>query len=76
MNDKALIHGKHRLYVYSVKDPMVGWEDVEAHSRTAEKHGWVVRREKWEASGHCGHMYDDPQRYWNAVENVWQAGSD
>jgi len=75
INDKSLITGKERLYLYSVNDPMVGWKDVEAHSHKAEKHGWVVRREKWDTSGHCSHMYADPKRYWDAVQNVWAAGS-
>ena len=75
LNNGTLIHENIRLYAYSVQDPMVGWEDVEAHSREAEKNGCVVRKEKWDTSGHCGHMYNDPKRYWDAVQQVWEASS-
>ncbi len=50
---------------------MVDWRDVEAHSKEAEDLGYIVEREKFEGSGHAGHMLKNSERYWEAVRKVW-----
>lgn len=60
-----------RLYIYSEADDMVEWQFVEEHIEEAEKLGYVVDREKFLDSGHCGHLMIDPMRYWAAVQRLW-----
>jgi len=72
LNSKELFDGDaERLYVYSVVDELVAWKDVEDHGEDAERKGWVVRREKYESSGHAGHIMKDEKRYWGAVQKLW-----
>lgn len=53
---------------------MVGWRDVEAHTRSAVENGFVVQREKYGASGHCSHVrVDGGTRYWGVVHTLWQS---
>ena len=72
--DRYLMRGEtKRCYIYSEADSMVGWEDVEAHARSAADAGFVVRREKFEESGHCAHMrVGGGLRYWSIVDTLWQ----
>lgn len=63
-----------RCYIYSEADSMVGWRDVEAHTRSAVENGFVVQREKYGASGHCSHVrVDGGTRYWGVVHTLWQS---
>ncbi|KAF8621989.1 hypothetical protein AX15_007343 [Amanita polypyramis BW_CC] len=62
-----------RLYIYSNKDDMISWQDVESHAKDAEKWCKDVRKEKFEDSMHVAHMRQDPERYWKAVQDVWNA---
>ena len=73
LNEKALMHGEgKRCYVYSVKDSMVGWRDVEAHAQDAEMKGFAVQRERFEGSEHCAHVRGDGrERYWMIVREFW-----
>ncbi|KAB8074195.1 hypothetical protein BDV29DRAFT_201471 [Aspergillus leporis] len=72
INDSGLLvcEGElKRCYVYSEGDDLVQWGDVERHADEAEGKGWVVRREKFEGSGHVAHMRADPERYWGIVRS-------
>ncbi|KZV73787.1 hypothetical protein PENSPDRAFT_662824 [Peniophora sp. CONT] len=60
-----------RLYIYSVKDHIIRYEDVERHIKEAERIGLVVDAEKYEHSQHIGHMRCDEKRYWDAVDSSW-----
>ena len=72
LNDKNLIGIEApRVYIYSVKDDMVDWVDVEEHADEAEGRGYTVAREKFLDSSHAGHMVQDPLRYWGIVERLW-----
>lgn len=62
-----------RCYVYSKSDKLVRWEDVEEHTDEAEKHGYDVRREKFDASEHVSHMKMDKVKYWSAMEQLWNS---
>jgi hypothetical protein len=74
-NPNLFGRGNERLYIYSTEDRMVGWEDVESHSREAEERDWHVRREKWAKPSHVGHMAVDGERYWGAVKSLWKVAS-
>lgn len=72
MNDWELVdRSARRLYVYSTKDEIVGFETVEEHAREAEEAGVEVRRLREEETGHVVHMLKDGVRYWNAVGELW-----
>ena len=64
-----------RCYIYSEKDAMVDWHDVELHARDAVERGFTVRTEKFQGSGHVAHArIDGERRYWAIVRDLWQAG--
>jgi hypothetical protein len=72
LNSRSLMDvATPRLYIYSEADDMVEWEFVEEHIEEAEKFGYVVYREKYVESGHCGHLLIDDKRYWAAVQRLW-----
>lgn len=61
-----------RLYVYSTKDKMVGWRDVEKHVTMAKERGVkTVLVKKDEKAGHVNHLKVDAVGYWAAVKRVW-----
>lgn len=62
-----------RMYIYSEKDDMVEWTDVEDHIEDAKGKGYKVEAEKYKESGHAAHMVFDPTRYWLAVERLWES---
>ncbi|KAF2461648.1 hypothetical protein BDY21DRAFT_332800 [Lineolata rhizophorae] len=69
--DKSLFNPKApRCYLYSKADDMVGWEDVEEHVREAEERGFAVQTVCFEKSPHAGHIMEDPEKYWAAVQDV------
>lgn len=74
LNDRSVMQGEvKRCYIYSESDPMVGWDDVEAHAQEALNKGFVVRREKFQGSGHCAHVkVDGGARYWAIVNSLWK----
>ncbi|KAL3419594.1 hypothetical protein PVAG01_08092 [Phlyctema vagabunda] len=61
-----------RLYIYSKLDPIVDWHDVEEHIADAKAKGYVVAAERYEDSGHAGHLMKDEKRYWSAVRRTWE----
>ncbi|TAQ87589.1 hypothetical protein B7494_g4105 [Chlorociboria aeruginascens] len=71
--DDKLFGERERLYIYSVGDEMVEWNDVEEHAAEAEKRGFGVKVEKYPGSGHCQHLMYDPERYWDAVQKLWRS---
>ncbi|KAF8629974.1 hypothetical protein AX17_005539 [Amanita inopinata Kibby_2008] len=62
-----------RLYIYSMKDELIPWRDVESHAKDVEKWCLDVRREMFETSMHVAHMRQDPERYWGTVQGLWSA---
>ncbi|PFH51089.1 hypothetical protein AMATHDRAFT_59790 [Amanita thiersii Skay4041] len=65
--------GSPRLYVYSKKDDLIPWMDVEAHAQDAEACCQDVRMERYETSMHVAHIRQDPERYWRAIQELWNA---
>ncbi|KAF9223319.1 hypothetical protein BS17DRAFT_817638 [Gyrodon lividus] len=61
-----------RLYIFSKKDKLVPWQEVQQHAEAARKAGLNVRCEMFEESGHVAHMRLDPKRYWASVQDVWE----
>ncbi|KIJ62853.1 hypothetical protein HYDPIDRAFT_30000 [Hydnomerulius pinastri MD-312] len=61
-----------RLYIYSRKDELVPWQEVQQHAETAREKGLNVRCEVFEESAHVAHMRLDPKRYWASVQDVWE----
>ncbi|KAL9637713.1 MAG: hypothetical protein Q9164_002038 [Protoblastenia rupestris] len=73
LNDPALVPlDAPRVYLYSVEDRLVRWQDVEMHAAVAERKGWEVRREIFERTGHCRHGKGEPGegRYWGLVRMI------
>jgi hypothetical protein len=76
LNSKSLMGiDTPRLYIYSTADEMVDWHFVEEHMAEAQSVGYVVDSEKYLASGHCGHMMKDSERYWGATERLWNTAT-
>lgn len=61
-----------RLYIFSKKDKLVPWKDIQQHVLAAKASGLNVRCEIFEESRHVAHMLYDPERYWASIQNVWQ----
>lgn len=62
-----------RLYLYSKKDELVHWEDVEEHVAVAVDQGYRCITERFEESPHVGHMRMYPERYWDAIARAWDS---
>ncbi len=72
LNEHApTVMGARRCYIYSGKDQVVGWEDVEDHAEEAEKNGWSVELLKFEESTHVGNFKQNPEKYREAIERTW-----
>jgi hypothetical protein len=65
-----------RLYVYSKKDELVPWEEVEEHVSQAKALGINVKAEVFAQSPHVGHARMDPAKYWSAVGEAWATACD
>ncbi|CAG7849780.1 SubName: Full=Uncharacterized protein {ECO:0000313/EMBL:CCA74862.1} [Serendipita indica DSM 11827] len=59
------------LYVYSKTDRSVPYKQVQAHTEKAETMGQDVTRLVFDDSPHVAHMRSDPERYWTAVQALW-----
>ncbi|KAJ5711528.1 hypothetical protein N7488_005684 [Penicillium malachiteum] len=76
MNDTAVaVKGARRCYIFSEKDEIIGWEDVEAHAKDAERRGWSVEQIKLQGSTHVGHLKHDPKMYREAIVRTWCGSS-
>ncbi|KAK4130366.1 DUF829-domain-containing protein [Trichocladium antarcticum] len=61
-----------RLYLYSKKDDIIHWEDIETHAADARQKGWDVSAELFEGTPHVGHMRAHPAQYWAAIAAAWK----
>ncbi|KAF7327383.1 hypothetical protein MKEN_00316000 [Mycena kentingensis (nom. inval.)] len=57
-----------RLYLYSEKDAMIPWRDVDEHVSKCKQAGLDVRQVRFMESGHVGHARMYPEEYWGAVK--------
>jgi len=60
-----------RLYIYSKKDELVPWQQVEEHAGEAKALGIDVNAEVFTKSPHVAHARADPAKYWAAMGQVW-----
>ncbi|CCG84209.1 protein of unknown function [Taphrina deformans PYCC 5710] len=76
---KALIHRiqpQRRTYIYSKEDALIEWRDVENHARAAQESGNnKVIKELFHGSAHVMHLRQDEKRYWQIVQDAWNAES-
>ena len=64
-----------RLYVYSIKDYVVGWQEIEEHINDAKGLGYKVDTEKFLDTGHAGHLIGHDERYWGCVKRLWDTAN-
>ena len=61
-----------RLYLYSMADQMVRWEDVQSHQKEARSAlGCKVEGVAFPDSPHCALVRDHPERYWGEIKRFW-----
>ncbi|KAK0663434.1 hypothetical protein QBC41DRAFT_368105 [Cercophora samala] len=72
-NDRLWDLGEHipTTYLFSEKDDLVLWEDVQSHAVQAGRRSLMVR---FKETGHCGHVRGRRERgiYWGAVRMTWE----
>ncbi|KAK4675309.1 hypothetical protein QC764_503200 [Podospora pseudoanserina] len=58
-------------YLFSEKDDLVLWEDVQNHAVRAKRRSLMVR---FKETGHCGHVMREREKgiYWAAVRLTWE----
>lgn len=72
LNTSSLLHaGAPRLYIYSQKDHIVAWQEIEEHVGDAKRSGYKVDTEKFLDTGHAGHLIGNDERYWGCVKRLW-----
>jgi hypothetical protein len=60
-----------RVYLFSERDRLIFWGDVERHGVEAMRRGVRTTLVRFRASGHCNHVKEDEGKYWRAVREVW-----
>ncbi|KAK2879501.1 hypothetical protein FQN49_000803 [Arthroderma sp. PD_2] len=76
LNDpNAFGESARRLYLYSLTDEAVRWEDVERHMDEARVKDYCVEGVVFEDSPHCTLLRQDPLQYWSAIEQFWKASA-
>lgn len=60
-------HRIPRCYLYSVRDSLIKYQDVEKHATKAEGRGVQVLKVRFVGSEHCHHVREDGGKYWGAV---------
>ena len=72
LNDKSIARETKRIYIYSDVDPIIHWQEVEAHAEDAKIKGDEVEMVKFEGSGHAAHVrLGGGARYWKTVKKLW-----
>jgi hypothetical protein len=72
LNDEKLIGLKlKRLYLYSEADALIGANEVREHVAECALKGWYVKIVNFQISGHTRHAIAHPERYWNAITEMW-----
>ncbi|OOF93411.1 hypothetical protein ASPCADRAFT_173156 [Aspergillus carbonarius ITEM 5010] len=73
LNDPNIFGPKAcRLYLYSLTDDMIPWEDVEGHMNAATEKGYPVTGVSFKDSRHCGLVMGNEMRYWNVIQRAWE----
>ncbi|RBR14464.1 uncharacterized protein FIESC28_07700 [Fusarium coffeatum] len=70
-DDKWMSKDSTRLFMYGKKDFLIPAEHIEEHIADGLRCGYKTESQTFE-SGHVDHMRKDPERYWRAIDEVWQ----
>lgn len=78
LNDPALfeLEGVPRLYLFSEKDEVVMWEDIQSHAEESGVRSLCVR---FKGTRHCQHVTGKGREgriYWEAVKSIWEMRED
>lgn len=74
VNDVELsVKSAGKLYLYSKKDDIIKWTDIEEHAADAREKGYDVVCEMFEDTPHVGHMKVHPEQYWDAIRGRWDS---
>ncbi|KAL4960526.1 TMEM53 family protein [Aspergillus stella-maris] len=60
-----------RLYMYSMKDEIVRWEDVEEHIDEGKIRGYSVDGVRFDTGQHCALVAADEELYWRSIRQAW-----
>ncbi|KAF9266431.1 hypothetical protein L218DRAFT_985576 [Marasmius fiardii PR-910] len=60
-----------RVYLYSRRDELVPWKEVEEHVKKAKARGLNVEEEVFETAPHVALARTEPERYWEVVKRTW-----
>jgi len=71
LNDPVFDSQVRRLYLYSLADEAVRWQDVESHMAQARTQGYEVDGIKFQRSPHCALILEDDARYGAAIKDFW-----
>lgn len=72
LNDPSVLDiTSHRLFLYSKKDQLIGYEDVEQYAAKNSERGFDVRLKRFDSSSHCQHARVHPLEYWGTVKAAW-----
>jgi hypothetical protein len=73
LNFDIMERDARRLYVFGEKDEIVGWEGINLEAEKAICAGVVVVKWKNETDPHVQYMIKNPERYWEAVKDLWRS---
>lgn len=59
-----------RLFLYSKKDDLIPYQDVEDLSGQTEEKGYGIKRVVFGGIGHVRHRQKFPEKYWNSVKEA------
>jgi hypothetical protein len=72
LNDPGIVTtAARRMYVYSMQDKIVDYEDVEDHIDEARQVGYKADVLCFEIGDHVGHLKNNGKAYWEAIESLW-----
>ncbi|KAL4915015.1 hypothetical protein BDW62DRAFT_133331 [Aspergillus aurantiobrunneus] len=72
LNDPTTFGGSaRRLYLYSLEDEMVRWEDVQRHMDDGQENGYIVDWVRFDRGPHCALIMVDEDKYWNSIQQAW-----
>jgi hypothetical protein len=63
-----------RCYLYSKRDKLIAWMDVQDHAAEGKDKGIPITRVIFQ-SEHVKHMKESEKCYWEAVETTWKVSS-
>lgn len=64
-----------RLYIYSRTDKLIPYASVERHITQVKESGVPVRVERFEGTSHVNHARGNEDRYFGAIQDLWNRAS-